>query len=190
MAKHTGILSDDDRRYLLGLKEYEGEDADRKENQKRYRIRKKLINAINDFDALNMRLSEEDKEMIFEDVDLNGAMAAFRFLYSGVREADDWAHGRELKEAIADVEDRYAPPGVVVDRVDFSLSYTETDPDIDLLRKRLKEGHTLTDSEIGRLVRVGAISPEELEEVKWDREEWDLEELEWDRSSAFHPREN
>jgi len=190
MAKNTGILSDDDKRYLLGLKEYDGENADQKENQKRYRIRQKVINAINDFNRLDMRLSEEDRKMIFSDVELNGVMAAFRFLYEGVREQENWTHGDELSEAIADVEDRYAPRGVVVDRVDFTINFTETDPDIDLLKERIERGEILTDSEIGRLVRVGAITPEEVEKVKWDREEWDLDELEWDRSSAFHPRED
>jgi len=190
MAKHTGILSDDDRAYLLGQKEYDGENAGQKENQKRYRIRKKVINALNDLEDLDLYLEDDDKEMIFSNAELAGVQGAIRFIYDGIRGSEAWVHGEHLRGAIADVEDRYAPAGVVVDRVDITFSYTETEPDVDKLRERIEKGVPLTDSEVGRLVRVGAITPEELDEITWDREEFDLDDLEWERSSSLHPREN
>jgi hypothetical protein len=190
MSRLNGILSDDDKMYLTDQKEFEGKDPDKKENAKRYRIRQKIVNGINDLDFLVTQLAEEDRQLIFEDDDLFGVRNALTFLYAGMRESDRYNQAEKLRGAVASVEDEHAPEGLVVDRVDFSLSYTETEPDIDKLRERIEAGEPLTDSELGRLVRVGALTQEMIEDVKWDREEWDLEEIDWERSSAFHPREN
>lgn len=190
MARNTGILSDSDREFLLGKIEYDGDNANKERNQKRYRLRKKLLNAIEDFTYLE-RLDERDREMVFQEADVNGLRSVLEFFYAGIREEESLTVQDFLKEAIAEVEDSHAPPGTVVDQVDIRISYTERDPDIDLLRERFEEGEPLTNSEIGALVRVGALGPEELEELnKNEGDSWDLEEIEWRRSEETHPRED
>lgn len=61
--RSRGILTKDDRKYLLGEKDLEGQD----EINKRYKIRQRVIQALIDIVVLYIHLDDEDRKQIAND---------------------------------------------------------------------------------------------------------------------------
>ena len=67
VERDRGILTEHDRRYLLG--EFEGELSENAEYQKRYQIRQRIRNAIIDFQIISGGLDARDVNHLFEEFD-------------------------------------------------------------------------------------------------------------------------
>lgn len=90
LERDRGILTMEDRRFLVGEMDYEDQQSARRT---RARIRKRVTNALLDFELLRY-LEDRDRNQIFEDQDLGGAFAStYSFLYNGLlRYWEDYEH--------------------------------------------------------------------------------------------------
>lgn len=100
-----GILTDSDRRYLAS-DEWEGD-----ENQKRWRIRRKVQNAFWDFQLLN-KLSSDEMELIFDDVYRGNREIEERIEANTIDDLDDqlpeefpsWEYGEQYPHLLSAME--------------------------------------------------------------------------------------
>lgn len=90
--RDRGILTEEDRKFLLGETEYENPQSARRS---RARIRQRVTDALLDFEILRY-LEVRDRDQIFQDQepDLGGSFSqAYTFLYDGLlRYWDDYWH--------------------------------------------------------------------------------------------------
>ena len=108
------MLTEHDRKYLMGEAEYEDSNS---ESQKRHQIRRKIINGVIDFNYL-MELSDGDVDTVFDKFDdmteegmafNSGAITALRFIYEGLgREKFETLTGWQIKR---DIQQMYADQG-------------------------------------------------------------------------------
>jgi len=154
-----GVLSPADRAYLRGEREYGSVQAER---NARARIRRRLVDALLDFELLVEGLAERDRELVFGgDVDDAGTegfdalVSALALCYEGVgrtgfefetvlREAVNLAEAREDRAATVDLE----------------MTYHARDPD--QLFGKLEEGASLSLTEIAYLYESDAVDRAEL----------------------------
>jgi len=165
-----GILSNTDREYLCGLRDYKHAqtEANRKQD-----IRERVINALHDFVLLGLLLDDEEREKIFiEEFDEDELHLSLEWLISFVYlglEQDE----KRLEDIISngvyfganfDKSGRWA--GDATD-VDASID-VEYNPDVDKIYKQFQEGEgdQLTPAEVGVLVRSGKLEPEDLDELE------------------------
>jgi hypothetical protein len=165
-----GILSTADREYLFGQREYEHpqSEANRKQD-----IRERIVNSFLDFSALALRLSEEEREKVFDELLSEHQFeepfaSTISFLYLGL--------GEDLGKLEKIIEDgvyiganssrigRWS--GEVAD-VDTSIN-VERQPDRSEIIAKFEEGNTdqLTPAEIGFLVRAGQLNEDDLRELE------------------------
>lgn len=169
-SRPRGILSDIDREYLLGQKEYEHpqSEANRKQD-----IRERTANALQDFVILSSMLSREEREKVFNDESPDQQLqssleAVIAFVYLGLEE-----DLHELEQIIengvyigANQSKLGKWSGEIAD-VDVSIS-VEQRPDPAELIEKYEQGNTdqLTPAEIGILVRCGQIDPDDLDDLE------------------------
>lgn len=75
--RDRGILTQEDRKYLLGKKEVSGQD----ERNTRYRIRQRIVNSILDMAFIFEEISIEDRERVFSDEKLSSERSEFYSLF-------------------------------------------------------------------------------------------------------------
>jgi len=68
VALDEGFLSDEQRRYLLGKKEYSEDDDTQDEKQIRNRIRKRTIGGILDLMLIGQHLDRRDRDLLFDNL--------------------------------------------------------------------------------------------------------------------------
>ena len=166
-----GMLTNTDRKYLWGGKEYKHEQT---AINRRKDIRERFENGI--FDLSNLKkLSERDRAKLFQAIEeqnsdpggLRDAVTSLiQFLYLGLDLEPEWFEqtvSRGIDAAVSELDDadRYGGQQVSVD-IEISRGHN-----LDRLEKQVKngQGHTLTTTEMGVLVREGRLSPEDLEEL-------------------------
>lgn len=84
--RSRSILTPDDRKYLLGIKDIDGQ----QENDKRYRIRKRLVNGLIDLFILSENLETRDRTKSFLQFpykDANKLESIRRFIEEGADES-------------------------------------------------------------------------------------------------------
>lgn len=163
-----GILSQTDREYLCGLKEYAQPQTDANRRQE---IRERVLNGMKDFVFLVFGLPEKQREQIFEaleeDDELEDVLGLIvSFVYLGLDKERPRFEGC-LERAILQAENLdklFESAGRATD-VDVSLS-VEYNPDVDRLVGRLDRGDDLTAAEIGALVKAGRLDPEDLDQLE------------------------
>lgn len=164
-----GILSNTDREYLCGLREYS---HDQSELNRRQAIRERTINALRDFHLLWLLLEDVEWEKIFEAFDpeeINHTFSAMlAFMYLGIDQ--DTGRMEEIIQrgiflgANYDTSGRWSGEATDVD-VSIDIEY---EPNVDTLYERLKtgDGDELTPGEIGALVRAGKLEADDLEDLE------------------------
>jgi len=175
-----GMLTDTDRRFLWGLKEYPHEST---VSDRRTSIRSRVEAGLRDLSYLSM-LSERSRESVFTDLEdhtppgqLRDAVASLvEFLYIGLDGDQEWfeeaiAHGISNAESELREGDFYAGAGVdagVDVEIDVTRGY-----DVDEIEKRFRagRGHTLTPTEVGVLVVSGCVTPEDLAVIDHNQRE-------------------
>lgn len=165
-----GMFTDTDRRYLWGAVDYAHRQT---ESVRRQDIRERAVNGIRDLLYLGM-LQDRDRRMVFEELeeerDLRSAVTSLiEFLYVGLDGDLEWfeetlAHGisnAESKQRPDDVT--YYAGGEVDAGVDVDITVREGF-NVDRIERQLREGegHTLTPTEIGVLVREGRLNEGDL----------------------------
>jgi hypothetical protein len=75
--RDRGILTQEDRKYLLGKKEVSGQD----ERNTRYRIRQRIVNSILDMAFIFEEISVEDRIQVFSDEKLSSERSEFYSLF-------------------------------------------------------------------------------------------------------------
>lgn len=164
-----GALTDVDRRFLWGAHEYEHKQTTTK---RKATIRERLENGLKDLTYLTF-LEERDDKKVFDAMDeaeLRSSLSTFiRWLYLHLDGDLEWFE-QTVAQAISNAEN---------DRRDDDVTYYaggEVDAGIDVditVRKgfnverierqlRTGEGHTLTPTEIGVLVREGRLEEGDL----------------------------
>jgi hypothetical protein len=139
LDRPRGILTKEDRRYLVGEKEV----SDQAERDTRYRIRERVKNSLADFELL-LNLRDEDRETVFNDLDSHGfsfVVDALAFLYRGVDDSDYFESllARAIKQ-----EERRENPGRILD-VSVSIKVEEETPDVGEVVDRLIAGEGTLD---------------------------------------------
>jgi hypothetical protein len=169
-----GILTNSDRSFLQGEKNLKSEQSRR---DARYRIRKRVRNAILDYSILSKKLSEKDLSMVFEieDIDFSqfespseglqdesvvsklvknqrfqqGLKDNIAFLYSGLSESDlDFIEMIEQGVKEACEKDGYA-----VEEVTVTIDIDRERVDIEDLMEKFENGDDLTRSELDILLK-------------------------------------
>lgn len=169
-----GILSQTDREYLCGQKEYKHAQS---EANRRQKIRERISNGLQDFSMIWWLLNADERDQIFDEMDsetlfecLSGMIA---FSYLGLGKDDD-----RLEEVV----NRGVYLGANYDPTDRSMGKAtdvntsidiEYDPDIDELYERLQngQGDQLTPAEIGVLVREGKLEQSDLAQLQSEDED-------------------
>ncbi|WP_254769272.1 hypothetical protein [Salinilacihabitans rarus] len=160
--RDRGVLSPADREFLLGERELGHEQSRRNAEA---RVRRRVENAILDFDLLLHTLPEKDRRQVFEGVPadqdlLDGLRAAIAFAYVGTRERGvDFERVlvpavRSAEEAVAAKE---AGTNVAVD-VTFEVE-TTVRATLDGIAARLDAGEPVTPRELFSLVMQGEYDP-------------------------------
>jgi hypothetical protein len=164
-----GVLSNTDREYLCGLREYS---HDQSELNRRQAIRERTINSLRDFHLLWLLLDDTEWEKIVEAFDPDELNHTFSdmlaFMYLGINQ--DTGRMEEIIQkgvflgANYDTTGRWSGKANEVD-VSIDIEYT---PNIDALYEQLQdgEGGELTPGEIGALVRAGKLDADDLEELE------------------------
>ena len=71
-GRKKAMLTTEDRRWLTGEKEYEGEHAKQQRYQRRRDIRERIYNSILDFTILFHHLEEEERKKLFGSISADG----------------------------------------------------------------------------------------------------------------------
>lgn len=171
--RDRGILTDVDRRFLTGFKDYNNRPQ---RSERRGIIRDRIVNAILDLSYLSS-LDEGYRGRVLtrldEDTDqgqLRTSMAALvEFLYIGLGGDVEWveetiAHGVTSAQGELQDENKTFYTGESVDaavevNIDITRGY-----DVDEIEERFRAGreNTLTAAEVGVLVREGRVETDEL----------------------------
>lgn len=172
--RDRGILSTADRAYLRGERELSSVQAER---NARARIRRRIHDALLDFEVLVEHLAERDVDLVFgeraSDEDgrafFDALVSAAAFLYRGVGRTDlDFEtvlrEGVNLAEA---ADDRAAT---------VALDVTYHALDADHLRRKLDEGESLSLTEIAYLYESDDVSRDELAEYFGEARAADLDD--------------
>jgi len=186
--REPGMLTYDDREYLLGQKNVSGGS----EAQLRQRMRDRVRNALLDFELLLKAMEDRDIQTIFDNITeppwpreseisevYHGSEYALAFLYYGITECTHANFERLLETAIErgsgrQRKAREGPHGKFAEAsVNIELDWFVGLIDHEHAREKLREGESLTEKEIGSLVRHG-----ELEDEDWKR----LREREFENS--------
>jgi len=166
--RERGILSPADREFLLTGGENLSSEQSRRNTRRR--IRNRIRNAIIDFDLIVRLLSDEDKQLVFEEEGewqpafMSGQKAMIEFLYSALADTGEPIDFETvLKSGVHDGElERHDGPVFV--NVDFDVK-TDVQFDIQSARERFEKGETLTIAEIGALLATGAVDEDELNQL-------------------------
>lgn len=164
-----GILSEADRKYLSGLKEYKHKQS---ESNRKQAIRVRTAHAIHDFLLLSRLLEKEEREKIFNEEigeeDLQFFLQSMiSFIYVGL-DQDETRLEEIIKKGIyngANLDKTGRWSGKATDvYVHIDIEY---EADIDKLYKKLQEGkeNQLTPGEIGVLVQSGRLDTDDFKKL-------------------------
>lgn len=170
-ARPRGILTKQDRRYLLNQDEYDTQAS----RDKRYRIRNRVRNGLRDFPFL-MMLPDDDRSKVFQRIETEEAYPSptfhnsLRFLYSGIS-ATDMAFDEVLSSAIKSEETLAHPDKIPRIDVYVSVEYEEGNTEQVINRLTSREG---TWDDMSYLLRQQQLD-RLLEELDDDQSEIELD---------------
>lgn len=160
------LLTDKQRKFLLGLVEYDGENSRQQRYQMRNRIRGRLINGIRDLSLLD-RLDGSSREKIHKESELylrSGVTDLLRFLYTSTKDRNLIEQIVETAIYIAEdnnpeLGESTATPSSV--SVEINAEYP---PDIDAVYDRYQEQGLLflQPEEVGLLIEHFRLDPDDL----------------------------
>lgn len=168
-SRPDSLLTDKQRRFLLGISEYSGENARQQRYQMRERIRRRYENGIIDLSLLSF-LDQNSKEAVYDRIGREGLVSAaadfLEFVYSqtGDREVLSDAVSRAIfnseREHTALGRSKAKPKDV---SVEISVEY---EPDYDAIFKKYEKGGMdyLTPREIGHLIKDRRLDPTEIQD--------------------------
>lgn len=179
-SRPRGIFTDVDRKFLWGVKQY---DSSPTRSERRAEIRKRAENALLDLFYLP-EMDDDQRARVFEEVEQVGEDGPWglhesvshliQVLYHGVDGDTKWleeAVKRGIWKAQGDVaakEDvtRYRPGSGLYAGVEVDITIDEG-YNVDDLEERAQAGgvHSLTDTEIGILVREGRLDLEDRDDL-------------------------
>ena len=160
-----GVLTSDDRAYLLGQKDL----GDQAERDTRYRIRERVKNALWDFNLLSEFQERRDREKIFEVFEDEPEFLAdvltyvFCGLYDQVGEVNEateqfeWLLSNALRNAISDEKH-------LVEDVTVDISIEVRQPEVEELLEKI-ENSEASPAETLFLFRSGELTPDEQRKV-------------------------
>lgn len=182
-----GILSQADRQFLRGEKEYNSEQSKR---DARYRIRERVKNSILDFSILYQHLDQRDRDQIFSPLSRDheevlgsdpemskesvSHMIEEGMFIAGITDCLSFFYretqGRNIsfedmfREAVRDMEEQ---KGYIVNDVSLKIDIEREQPEMEDLINRLNQGDSLTKEEISAIIRSEEfdINPEHLDEL-------------------------
>lgn len=169
-----GILSPADRKFLLGEADLESEQS---RYDARYRIRRRVRNALLDFTLLLEHLEARDRDQVFDppadrrEAVTDGVVDALAFLYLGMA-AYDVPRREFFREAIRRAERRRGEDGSLV-TVRFDVQHPSRDR-LEWILRRVEAGafHELAESDLRALAcllhETGHRSPRALLEELGD----------------------
>jgi len=179
--REPGILTYDDREYLLDQKDVTGGS----EIQLRQRLRDRIRNGLLDFELLLYCLDDQDVQTIFSNISgpfrtigtdgrevHDGAKYTLAFLYFGITEFSQVDFEELLEAAIESSgrrssERRRGPHQWVADAsVDIDVDWEIRAWDNDQIVEKLRSGEPMTDRELGLLVRFGDLDDEDWERLQ------------------------
>lgn len=170
--RSRGILSEIDRKYLLGEKQY-GHRQTRYDRERA--IRERVVEALLDFALLYEYLPERDRQRIFNELaERDGADIAFAsvfaFLYHGSLEQEvrHFDFGKLLEIGVREGEYRQQPEFLRDRRAINVVFYVESDSlfdqnvDISRIVRKIEQGrwHELTDKDLRHFIRINALTEE------------------------------
>jgi hypothetical protein len=159
MSNHRGFLTDTDKEFLRGEKEYTGKNAKQSRYERRRAIRDRTLHAIADLELLYETLSEDEYEKIVQSDAFDGRFSrsrGFRFALAFLYSLIDECPGIEFEQLITDAVSR-----AEFDRngrhVDPRFYLNETRPEIITARagEKVADGriHELTVAEMRYFLR-------------------------------------
>jgi hypothetical protein len=167
--RQRGFLTDTDRRYLWGAIEYSQRQTD---SRRRKDIRDRMTHGLRDLSYL-MFLGERDNEKLFDAIDeaeLRSSLSTLiRWLYRHLDGDLEWFE-QTIAQAISNAENdlrdddiTYYAGGEVSGGIDVDIEVRKGF-NVDRIERQLRsgEGHTLTPTEIGVLVREGRLKEGDL----------------------------
>jgi len=179
--RDPGILTYEDRKYLLGEKNVSGAS----EVQLRQRLRDRVRDGLLDFELLLYCLSDQDTQTIFSEISesphtvdapareiRDGVLSALGFLYFGVTEFSHEGFEDLLEEAIEtssrrSSERRRGPHQWRAQAdVDINVDWEIRAWRNDKLMEKLRSGEHLSDRELGMLVRFGGLTDEDWQRIR------------------------
>lgn len=167
-VRDRGILSDTDRQFLYGYKEY---DSPSSRSERRAIIRERFLNGLQDLWYLpqldvkqQRRIAEEFEEITREGTPRESLASLVCFLHHTFDQDEEWfeqtiSQGIALAEAKQSPESRYGEMNVDVE-IDISRGF-----DLDRIEQDLRNGREdqLTPAELGALLQAGRLESEDLE---------------------------
>lgn len=170
MDRPRGILTDDDREFLLDVGDTRSDHA---ADAQRRRMRRRVRNALMDFTVLNHALSEDDRAAIFDppsaatetpDEILGSLVSLIAFVYDGHSHMQSGEFESTLSTGIEEAKYREGWLGVEVD-VTVDITAEKRMVDLDEAAEKFEAGKPLTDREVGALLRYDRIDPAEWDEL-------------------------
>jgi hypothetical protein len=174
-SRPDSLLTDKQRRFILGLTEYSGENARQQRYQMRERIRRRYENGLMDLSLLAL-LDQNSKEAISDRVGREGFVSAaadlleFIYITTGDREILSDAVSRAIFES--ETENRTlgvsnAKPQDV--SVEISVEY---EPDYESIYTKYEtEGmDSLTPREVGFLIKDSRLDPSDIQDYYDERD--------------------
>lgn len=143
--RERGILSQADREYLDGHKEL----SEQGERDTRYRIRKRVKNAILDFPTVG-QLSENDIELISEDIKPDNLVDCMIFFYDFlIISSEDMSEAQETFEAILETAigawHNFHDEEYIIKRVDINIQIEKQKANLEEITKRYYQDEATID---------------------------------------------
>lgn len=179
--RDPGILTYDDREYLLGQKDIMGDT----ESQLRQRMRDRIWNGLLDFELLFWYLDDQEIRTIFTDYPgdpnendrgtktYDGVVHMLAFLYYSITECVQGDFERMLQDGIAlgassSQEATKDPHNRFVDiTLDLEVDWVVENIDIEYAMEKFRSDEEIvSDRELGALVRRGDLNEDEWERIR------------------------
>jgi hypothetical protein len=170
LERPRGILSETDRKFLTGLKDYKHRQS---ESNRRQSIRERINNSFLDYYLLYTMFHRSEDKKLLEDFSVEQKREIFAYNIAFVYRlaGDDKTRAEEIFERgvtfAESVSSNYPDKQVANCSVDINIEYEPSKAELmKKLRDEVEKGETkLSNSDLGMLIRESDISSAELKEM-------------------------